>query len=343
MLAQRLDDRIYTSVADFSRDFLRAVGEVLAPRLSLDNPSDVDVEAIYSQLNEVQPGTAEHMALTQEQKDLKRLAKRIVKAVKEPLEGAARKEAELRGRELEEEMRKLDSMGIFASTASKSMEVDGEDIDTQEKRRSGSDVSAIAGASPEVHANGDTDMLDADGPPIEDAMHQDSAQKNNVVPFAANRYTPVSKAGSYTSSIADRSRRTRNGAEPLSPSISRSSSGPNGVAPSSSADSNQALSDSHDVFAQGGVPWYLEPFDPVGTTIHDERYTGRAVLRDMSEELSDMDEDTLTELQANGVEATPKATQTNGTSSGATNSPATVKKSNVKKKKARRNFWSRSR
>jgi len=40
--------------------------------------------------------------------------------------------------------------------------------------------------------------------------------------------------------------------------------------------------------------------------VHDERWTGPAVLRGMSEELSDMDEDTLTELAISGVGETPK-------------------------------------
>jgi NuA3 HAT complex component NTO1 len=43
----------------------------------------------------------------------------------------------------------------------------------------------------------------------------------------------------------------------------------------------------------GGIPWYLETFDIHGTTIHEERYTGREVLRAMSEELSELDDDEL--------------------------------------------------
>jgi NuA3 HAT complex component NTO1 len=44
---------------------------------------------------------------------------------------------------------------------------------------------------------------------------------------------------------------------------------------------------------QGGIPWYVAPFDPDGTTIYEERWTGPEILRDMSEELSEMDEDEL--------------------------------------------------
>lgn len=43
----------------------------------------------------------------------------------------------------------------------------------------------------------------------------------------------------------------------------------------------------------GGVPWYFETFDVHGTTVYEERYTGREVLRDLSEELSELDDDEL--------------------------------------------------
>ena len=48
--------------------------------------------------------------------------------------------------------------------------------------------------------------------------------------------------------------------------------------------------------SNGGIPWYMEPFDPVGTTVEEERWTGRELVRGMSEELSDMDEDELSGL-----------------------------------------------
>lgn len=336
----RLSERYYTSVADFSRDFSRVVAQALAPRDNIESFSDADIEAIHAQLNQVAPGTAEHLALTQEQKELKRLAKRIVKAVREMLEAATRKEAELRGRELEEEIRKLDSMGIFASSVTKSLEMDGdEEAEATTKRRSGSDASAVAGASNDAQ---DTEMPDADDQTDEAGLQLDVAGKEDVI---SSKRTPASKAASYASSIPDNSMRTRSDrhAEPLSPPISRSSSAPNGKAGSTSGESGTNASTEHDVFAHGGIPWYLQPFDPVGTTIHDERYTGREVLRDMSEELSDMDEDTLTELAVNGAEATPNGKGAAGASNGDASSatPASSKKAAAKKKRGRRQHWSR--
>lgn len=49
-------------------------------------------------------------------------------------------------------------------------------------------------------------------------------------------------------------------------------------------------------FSQAGIPWYMEPFDPSGTTIQEERWTGRELVRGMSEDLSDMDEEELSGL-----------------------------------------------
>ena len=48
--------------------------------------------------------------------------------------------------------------------------------------------------------------------------------------------------------------------------------------------------------SNGGIPWYMDPFDPDGTTIEEERWTGRELVRGMSEELSDMDEEELSGL-----------------------------------------------
>lgn len=48
--------------------------------------------------------------------------------------------------------------------------------------------------------------------------------------------------------------------------------------------------------ANGGTAWYLERFEPHGTTVHEETWSGRDVLRGMSEELSELDDDTMNGL-----------------------------------------------
>ena len=336
VLAQRLWERYYTSVSDFSRDLSRVFTQVLAPSSDdADGLSEPGIEAIHSQLNEVQPGTAEHLALSQEQKDLKRLTKRIVKAVKEPLEQAMRREAELRGREHEEEIKKLESMGIFASAVSKSLEAEGdEDLVSPDKPKT---------RSSNASAHADVVMSDTEDRADEAIIHLNILGTEDTVPIPNKKSASASKSASNSSSSLDYPARISGGkpTEPISPPTSRSSSAPNGTVASAAAAST------HDFFAHGGVPWYLEPFDPSGTTIHEERYTGRAVLRDMSEELSDMDEDTLTELAGNGVDLTPsgKGTASNqglGSASRTAAATAAATKQN-KKKKGRRQQWSKAR
>jgi len=242
---------------------------------------------------------------------------------------------------LEEEIRKLDSMGIFASAVSKSLGAAGDgELASIEKRLSGSDASAVAGASAEDP--NDTEMLDTDERTDDADARMNSAGRHDTVPIPGSKRTPASNA----SSVADNTSRSKHGKhpEPLSPPISRSSSHPNGAPSIDSGDGSNTSAESYDVFAQGGVPWYLEPFDPVGTTVHEERYTGRAVLRDMSEELSDMDEAELTELSIAGADAAPMVNgkTTNGTGPCQADASALAIKKPKKKVKGRRNHWSRS-
>lgn len=54
--------------------------------------------------------------------------------------------------------------------------------------------------------------------------------------------------------------------------------------------------------SSGGIPWYLESFEPDGTTIYDERWTGRDALRGISEELSELSDDVVDGMMENGTE-----------------------------------------
>lgn len=275
-IEERLQDRYYTSVTQFSHD----LSTVFSSKLTIqsgeeegdDRPNSssgrtpsksTNLEAIHSQLNEVKPGTPKHLALSQEQRQIKASAKRIVKAIKEPLENAMRKEAELRGIDRDEALRNLDSMALFSPIEAGKVE-ELEDV-----------VKPKNEADEEADADGDISMREAD-----DSVKAKGTKRKS------------SKHGI----------RQQDKSEPLSPPTSTDSTGPQ-------ANGHIETDDAVDMFAKGGVPWYLKNFNPMGTTIHDEVYTGRKVLRDMSEELSDMDEDTLTELAVNG-DGTSKSSKT---------------------------------
>lgn len=55
---------------------------------------------------------------------------------------------------------------------------------------------------------------------------------------------------------------------------------------------------------EGGILWYLRPFDPVGTTVVEEQWAGRDAVRSLSEELTDMDEEELNDLEFNVEDST---------------------------------------
>lgn len=44
----------------------------------------------------------------------------------------------------------------------------------------------------------------------------------------------------------------------------------------------------------GGVPWYMQSFDPLGLILHEELWSGRDAVRDGSEELSELDDIEMT-------------------------------------------------
>lgn len=332
-LAHRLRERYYTSVSDFSRDLSQVFLTKLAEGDNLDPSSSADINTIHQKLNEVPAGTAEHHMLSHDQKELKKLAKRIVKAVKELTEGAVKKEAELRGLQHEETMRKIESLALFSADVAKSIEPDGEDGRNNTKLRSASNASAVAGASPDVNPDGDVEMQDADGS-TKDTTSAATGQIENT-----DNPAPASKVASYASSTQSHTIKT-NGSrptEPLSPPISTDS------AHRPSTSNGHGHGGDKDIFT-GGTAWYLAPFDPMGTDLHVERYTGREVMRDMSEELSDMDEDTLMGLELSGMDdSTSGAAGSNGsTAAGAAgdgektnNATSTAKK----RPKRKRNRW----
>lgn len=272
-MVQRLSDRLYTSVAAFSTDIGTAFAAMIAnTSTEAINGEKRDVAEIHNQLNGAPLSFAEKQSMSVEQKDLKRVAKRIIKAVKEPLEEALRKEAELKGIPFEKEMSEwanLDArLDHAVSVSSARASVKNSDLGNNAILE---DVSATAGASPNSRAS------------LANSSSVDLDMKDVIM---------CEKPGQKVQ-------------QPLSPPISAASlpiDRHSSLSVTSSTAQNTA-SGVDDPWSRGGVPWYMDPFDPVGTTIHDERWT-----RAMSEALSEMDEETLQEL--NQTEPPPRGKRT---------------------------------
>ena len=218
--------------------------------------------------------------LSAEQKEKRKLAKRIIKAIQPSLEDSMRRESELCRRPFEKELRDLDML-LETSLSSRRDSMTGsvmEDISDEETENKKAVVNSTAHVD-EDHpmTNGDTGHArEPEVEPITNGIQHEATdatqagQPSDHTLEASNDAVP---ATNQPPPVTDQAPSTPKGSEP---SIPRLSSG----------------TPSHPTaLSQGGIPWYMEPFDPHGTTIYEERWTGREVARGMSEELSDVDED----------------------------------------------------
>lgn len=283
-LRERLAVRYYTSVSAFSADF----GAVFSRVLEL--PTVSDTAEVEAQINE----GAQSKDYTSEYKEKRKLAKRIVKAVQPALEDATLKESELLRKPFEMELQQLDLL-LEKSLASRRDSLNGA-LPTE--------ITEIEAAAQQLVTDDCARLTQANGN-IEESDHGDPSINalgiyNNSISAEDNLGEPVSEARmegtqKVTAPPPDNNHaqgRLTNGFvhahggdqvqgivkihEPSTPSVSMHGS-------------SQPLS-------HGGIPWYMETFDPDGTTIQEERWTGRELVRGMSEELSDMEDEELSGL-----------------------------------------------
>ena len=287
ILEIKLSERFYTSVAAFSADLTDVILPIVARLDGLQGDGSIrDITDIHAQLNGAPSGTAQHLALSHEQKEVKKVTKRIAKAVKEMIDAARKKEAEMKGIPFEKEMvewaafdARLESS--FNSGRRPSAPGGASIVPT-------GDVSAatVGGASPTSRKRESMADVDMDGGDSDRATRTTAtagAVKNTTKPNSSLHSHPLSPPSS-----------TSSGARP---------NGSTGI-PVSTAPGNGGQSDAaqtaatakEDTWADGGIPWYLNAFDISGTTVHEERWTGPETMRAMSEPLSEMDDETLMDV-----------------------------------------------
>jgi NuA3 HAT complex component NTO1 len=267
-LQSRLDEKFYTSVQTFNEDLVA----VLSTKIDF-----VPVASVGDAEQEM--NKAAHSTLTSEQKETKKLVRRIIKGVQPLFEEAMRKEADLAGRPcdkfpdlemlLEQKLRRRSS----------ALSVDEDTQPTTEGRSTGGDARVNGTETEEGLKKSDEaqfaptpDEIATDHHVVHDEAADEAAiaaQLGQDTMYAASRGPPGDAMDTDHKTSSDR-------AEPLTP-------------PRSEKNLLNPL-------VNGGIPWYLETFDIHGTTVHDERYTGREVLRAMSEELSELDDDELNGL-----------------------------------------------
>lgn len=306
-IRSKLENRSYTSVSTFSRD----LANVFTSEIGVESVGDT----AELQLQMQNSGRAPELTL--EQREKRKLAKRIIKAIQPALEDALKKESELSGNPYEKELRDLDLMlensvlfrrgsahdsvegtkssetglGVTIANSVEHQPATAEPPDGEVQ-----DVEMINGVCDTVvEAESLTVNSAVDGLPGKDGDEAigntetaNGSRLHDQDPHAMFTPPTINSAVSVDMD-ATSSNHLKVASEGGEPQCVEAPAAPL-TPPASFKDSHQPP------LAQGGIQWYMEPFDPVGTTIHEERWTGREVLRGMSEELSELDEDELRDL-----------------------------------------------
>lgn len=307
--------RYYTSVSAFSAEF----SAVFSAAIGLPEAADTAEFQTHITNNTLARDS------TIEYKEKKKLAKRIIKAVQSSLEDATRKESELCRKPFEKELRELDIVfenSFISRRDSLANSLGGEisELDAEDQRPSVGEGSA-------PHLNNDHDGSSRNGI-VDGHTLETSNSTNHTLSESASSYPDstfqqdltiagldiqtevddVSASTKYTAGAHQPTPEDSNATPPTNGnvnhghhaaeigstiSLEQNDKPVHRVEPPTPPSSSEG--DVHSL-SNGGIPWYMGPFDPVGTTIEEERWTGRELVRGMSEELSDMDEEELSGL-----------------------------------------------
>ncbi|KAF2501092.1 hypothetical protein BU16DRAFT_499982 [Lophium mytilinum] len=282
----KLEERFYTSASNFTDDILAVLSSVIG-FAAITDPKNA-----HDQLNGVS-----HNSLTPEQKELKKLAKRIIKAIQGPLDDAAMKESHLVGKPFEKDLPNLEVLldqslhrqqvlaasNVEAAAYHVANRINEVEVRGNESTNADEDTVMVNCINGHAHTP-DADADDVDAMADEDA--DDEAIRLQVEGEALN----VANTDAQLEHVAGNSSGGDAPALSHSGSTNPSTLNPEPLTPPRSE---------RELLAQrshGGVPWYMEAFDPNGMTIYEERWTGRDVLRDMSVELSELGDAELDEL-----------------------------------------------
>ncbi|KAL4974225.1 enhancer of polycomb-like-domain-containing protein [Aspergillus desertorum] len=292
----KLEQRYYPSVSSFSAH----LASIFTSEIGVQPAGDT------AELQMQISGRAPELSL--EQREKRKMAKRIIKAIQPALEDAIRKESELTRQPFEQELKDLDVM-LGDVSSGRGSEVDSAERAGEEafEKPENSERSELS--------NEDNDKMDVDPHPIAKAECTDETSESTetniseagfsqitesqAVEAAATQNTPADAPMTEDAPTAHSPDKAQPAVAPKiaeNPEETTLISQPASQAPRVPQSPPTLETDQHHPLARGGIQWYMQPFDPVGTTIHEERWTGREVMRGLDEELSELDEEELNDL-----------------------------------------------
>ncbi|KAF1958848.1 hypothetical protein CC80DRAFT_490633 [Byssothecium circinans] len=267
----KVDQKYYTSVQAFSEDMAAVFSSVIG-FTTITSVGDAE-----QQLS----GVA-HNSLTPEQKETKKLAKRIIRGLQPLFDEALQKETDLAGRGFEREIPNLEALLDLRLRKQDPASTIGDDVQQTVE----ADQMTVEGEIQSQHGLSISDVEKGNSAP-----HLAPTPEENPEDHHAARDEAADEAAIAAQLGQDALH--ANGESTHEPMDMVQAVGGGQAAPPTPPGSDQdALGHIH----HGGVPWYMKIFDPHGTTIYEERWAGREVLRDMSEELSELDDELLDEM-----------------------------------------------
>ncbi|KAL9061560.1 MAG: hypothetical protein Q9162_000092 [Coniocarpon cinnabarinum] len=254
-IQHKIECRCYGSVSEFAVDLGLAFNNV---------PGLENVRDIFEAQSVLASSTIRDEVLSDAEKDLKKLAKRIVKLVQQPLKEAFLRETELGGQEYHERLQYLRDLPEKDARSYLSPQIADQSI--QDAVLS---LMVHANAPESAVINGMTDNPPDDTEEVRDSIEQaaDTIAQGNAVDgeqaFSERHKQQVGRRNENDENLP------------------------------ATEDGERKARDALSFLRQGGTPWYLEHFEPEGLALQEERWTGPEVVRGMSEELSEMDDDEL--------------------------------------------------
>lgn len=260
----------YTSVKAFNDDLLTMLSAQMdpAPVASTEDAEDESIRPTPQ-------------GLTLEQKETKKLIKRIIRSAQPAIEDAMRKEAELARAPVEKlpDLESILQQKLQGRQDASSVEdAPHETIETDEIGHEVPTDATTNGTDPE-EANKKTEDIQLAPTPDDNAadgnhsMHDEATDEAAIAAQLGQDTLHISNGKQNGDAMKVDTKDTSGGTEPLTPPRSE----------------KNLLNPLHN----GGIPWYLEPFDIHGTTVYEPVWAGREVLKAMSEDLSELDDDEL--------------------------------------------------
>ncbi|KAK8021210.1 PHD finger domain-containing protein [Apiospora arundinis] len=334
-LQNRVDERHYTTTLAFAHDLCEVINVGINTEPEPQPPqAPVTIDSVVAPVNKTD--FSDH-------RDRKKLGKRILKMVQPQLEAALRLETEITHKSAENLKQELEGM-IEASlelrqTAGSGM-AEGEPSQDVIMVDASNEITVGDPSNEEAAEDSpaDVDMAEAEG-------EKNPEEGNIEVNTSGLEEEPELKADAPASgpSVTEQNddvvseKETAphtDGVKALDtpPSTNGYVTEPHPVqsGPPTPPQSNGSLGRDHaNILADGGVPWYLKGFEPEGTSALQEQWPGKAAIRGLSEELTEMDEDELKGLgvdfsmEDGGVD-TPSANNVSNTAAATTATTATT-------------------